>query len=130
MELELSKLLARRCLHRPFLVLAWVLLCALPWLLVVLGPLGPQARTLFSSRMIYEVAFVWGLIGGLIGLSALGEISVGVEPLGTLRRLRAQAWVLTVCIVLPGLPIVALALFPAAREGSAFSSWNVLPMAF
>jgi hypothetical protein len=129
MELELAKLLVRRCLHRPFLILAWLALCALPWLLAVLGPLGPDARSLFSSRMIYEVAFVWGLIGGLIGLSALGEIATGLDPLGSLRRIRAQAGVLGLCILVPGLPIVALGLLPAAREGSSIALENVLLMA-
>jgi hypothetical protein len=104
-------------------------LCALPWLLAVLGPLGPDPRSLFSSRMIYEVAFVWGLIGGVIGLTALGEISSGLEPLGTLRRLRAQAVVLCLCILVPSLPIVALAFLPAAREGSIVAPAGVLLMA-
>src|SRR4051812_42237575 len=118
MELELAKLLVRRCLRQPLIILAWLALCALPWWLAVPGPLGPDARSLFSSRMIYEVAFVWGLIGGLVALAALGDIATGLDPLGTLRRIRAQAGVLAACILLPGLPIVALGLLPAAREGS------------
>ncbi len=129
MELELAKLIIRRTLHRPALLLAWIGLCSLPWLLAVLGPLGPDARSLFSSRMIYEVAFVWGLIGGVIALTALGEITTSLEPLGTLRRLRAQTGVLALCILLPGVPIVALGLLPAARESAGFAPAGVLLMA-
>lgn len=129
MELELAKLVLRRCLHRPFLILAWLVLCVLPWLLAVLGPLGPDARSLFSSRMIYEVAFVWGLIGGWIGLTALGEISTALDPLGTVRRMRAQAGVLASCILLPGLPILLLGLLPASQDGSGIALENVLWMA-
>jgi hypothetical protein len=129
MELELVRLLIRRSLHRPLLILAWISLCALPWLLVVLGPLGPDARSLFSGRMIYEVAFVWGLIGGVIALSALGEISNSLEPLGTIRRLRAQAGVLATCILLPAVPIVVPGWLPAARESGGFALIGVLLMA-
>jgi hypothetical protein len=117
MELELVKLIGRRWASRPLLLCAWLCLCAVPWILAVLGPLGPDARSLFSSRMIYEVAFVWGLIGGLIGLTVLGEIAAGLEPLGAGRRLRAHAVVLGSCILVPGLPIVALGFLPAAGEG-------------
>jgi hypothetical protein len=129
MELELAKLLIRRTVNRPALILAWIGLCALPWLLAVLGPLGPDSRSLFSSRMIYEVAFVWCLIGGVIGLTTMGEIATSLEPLGTMRRVRAQAAVLALCTLLAGLPIVALGLLPAAREGGAVALANVLLMA-
>jgi hypothetical protein len=115
-ELELAKLMARRCAHRPLLLAAWFGLCALPWVLAAIGPLGPDSRSLFSSNMVYEVAFVWGLIGGLAGLSALGDVAVGLDPLGTGRRLRAQTTILGLGILVPALPIVVLSLLPTARE--------------
>jgi hypothetical protein len=79
--------------------------------------------------MIYEVAFVWGLIGGVIALTTLGEITTSLEPLGTLRRLRAHIGVLTLTILVPGLPIVAPALLPAARDTQGFALAGVSLMA-
>jgi hypothetical protein len=128
MELELARLLIRRTLHRPVLILAWISLCALPWLLAVLGPLGPDARSLFSGRMIYEVAFVWGLVGGVIALTTLAAITISLEPLGTFRRLRAQTGVLAFCILLPAVPIVAPACLPAARDSGGVALAGVLLM--
>lgn len=108
MEREILRFVARRCARHPLLLAAWFSLCALPWLLAVLGPLGPDARSLFSSRMVYEVAFVWGLIGGVTGLAAVGEMTAWLAPLGTLARLRAQAASLGSCILVPMIPLVLL----------------------
>jgi hypothetical protein len=110
MEREILQLVARRCARHPLLLAAWFSLCALPWLLAILGPLGPDARSLFSSRMVYEVAFVWGLIAGTAGLAAVGDMDAWLDPLGTVRRLRAHTVALGTCIFVPVVPLVILGL--------------------
>lgn len=113
MELEIAHTLARRWARQPLIWVTWATMCALPWALAVLGPLGPDARSLFSPRIVYEVAFLWGLVGGSVALNLLGELTAVVELLSTPRRIRAQYTTLLMCILVPALPIVLLDLVPA-----------------
>ena len=113
MELEIAKLLLRRCARHPILPAVWLCLAALPWAVAVLGPLGPGSRSLFSPRIAYEVAFLWGLIGAVVALATLGSIDPWLETLGRTRRLRAQATTLLACVLVPALPLVGSGLLPA-----------------
>jgi hypothetical protein len=78
-----------------------------PALWTIWAPISISTRDADSGALLYEVAFMGGLVGVLVGLHQADEWAWLTDRWPPAERLRAEAALL-------GLPVLALALIPCA----------------
>lgn len=123
MEKELLAWLGRRWLLRPWVLLTWLTLIGVGLVLPRVGALSIRTEPLSHQALITELLFAWGLVGGLLGLGALAEISDRLQLVPALRRWRLRGFVFLVLVLAPAVPFLGLAASFSMESGGAGGFW-------
>ncbi len=109
MALELVVWLGRRWLGRPWVLAFWLVLLAAVVIVPRASGLSIRTEPLSGQALASELAFAWGIVGGLLSLGALAELGGRVDQMPTKRRWRIRVIVLLSMVLLPAIPILIFA---------------------
>lgn len=117
MELELLLWIGRRLWMRPWVGATWLLLLTSSLLVPLLSNLSIRSEPVYSQAITHEAVFLWGLVGGWIGLGSLAQLGSNLDRMPAGRRWRVRGFTLFISQWLPAFPIWAFGALFSSGEG-------------